>query len=104
VPYPRPQECGNKERVRWLSLTDAKGKGLKVSTTDEMSFSALHYTVQDLDKANNTWELEPRKAVVLSLDAFQLGLGNSSCGPGVLKKYVPSTKPYLLNITLNPLY
>jgi len=104
VPYPRPQECGNKERVLWLSLTDDKGKGLKVSTTDEMSFSALHYTVQDLDKADNTWELEPRKVVVLSLDAFQLGLGNSSCGPGVLKKYVPSTKPYLLNITLNPLY
>jgi len=103
VPYPRPQECGNKEGVQWLSLTDAKGKGLKVSTTNEMSFSALHYTVQDLEKAKNTWELEPRKAVVLSLDAFQLGLGNSSCGPGVLKKYAPSAKPYTLTITLNPI-
>jgi len=103
VPYPRPQECGNKEGVRWLNLTDAKGKGLKVTTTDEMSFSALHYTVQDLDKAKNTWELTPRQAVVLSLDAFQMGLGNSSCGPGVLKKYSPTTKSYTLNITLNPL-
>ncbi len=103
VPYPRPQECGNKEGVRWLTLTDAKSKGLKISTPDEMSFSALHYTVQDLDKAKNTWELEPRKAVVLSLDAFQLGLGNSSCGPGVLKKYAPVVKPYTLNISLKPL-
>jgi beta-galactosidase len=103
VAYPRPQECGNKEGVRWLTLTDAKGKGLKVTASDEMSFSALHFTVEDLDKANTTWELEPRKAVVLSLDAFQLGLGNSSCGPGVLKKYAPDVKPYTLNLTLNPI-
>ena len=26
--------------------------------------------------------------VVCSIDAGQLGLGNSSCGPGVLKKYL----------------
>jgi len=103
VPYPRPQECGNKEGVRWLSLTDSKGKGLKISSEAPMSFSALHYTVQDLEQAKHTWELEPRQAVVLSLDAFQLGLGNSSCGPGVLKKYAPEAKPYSLNITFNPI-
>lgn len=103
VPYPRPQECGNKEDVQWLSLTDSNGQGLKITASDEMSFSALHYTVHDLDNAKNTWELEPRQAVVLSLDAFQLGLGNSSCGPGVLKKYAPVAKSYHMNITLNPL-
>jgi beta-galactosidase len=103
VPYPRPQECGNKEGVRWLSLTDVKGKGLKINSEANMSFSALHYSVADLDKANYTWELKPRKAVVLSLDAFQLGLGNSSCGPGVLKKYAPTAKSYVLNVTLNPI-
>jgi len=103
VPYPRPQECGNKEGVRWLSLTDAKGKGLKVISEDIMSVSALHYSVEDLDKASNTWELNPREAVVLSLDAFQMGLGNSSCGPGVLKKYSPEKRAYDLNFILMPL-
>jgi beta-galactosidase len=103
VPYPRPQECGNKEGVRWLSLTDLKGKGLEITASTEMSMSALHYTVADLDKADFTWQLQARKAVVLSLDAFQLGLGNSSCGPGVLKKYAPVAKPYSLNVTLNPI-
>lgn len=103
VAYPRPQECGNKEDATWLSLSDAKGKGLKVVAADKMSFSALHYTVQDLEKAKNTWELEARKAVVLSLDAFQLGLGNSSCGPGVLKKYAPAEGTHTLTVTLNPI-
>jgi beta-galactosidase len=103
VPYPRPQECGNKEGVRWLSLTDADGKGIQVSTDDVMAASALHYTVNDLDKASNTWELTPREAVVLSLDAFQMGLGNSSCGPGVLKKYAPEKRIYALNLLFKPL-
>jgi beta-galactosidase len=103
VPYPRPQECGNKEGVRRLSLTDPKGRGLLITTNDPMSASALHYTVDDLDKANNTWELTPREAVVLSLDACQLGLGNGSCGPGVLKKYAIEKRPYELNVTMKPL-
>jgi beta-galactosidase len=103
VPYPRPQECGNKEDVRWLSLTDAQGKGLRIESSAPMSFSALHYTVTDLDKADFTWQLQARKAVVLSLDAYQLGLGNSSCGPGVLQKYAPSSQTATLNLTLNPL-
>lgn len=103
VPYPRPQECGNKEGVRWLSLTDGKGKGLKISASDNMSATALHYTVDDLDNAKYTWQLNPRKNVVLSLDACQLGLGNSSCGPGVLKKYSIEKKTYKLEIRIEPI-
>jgi beta-galactosidase len=56
-----------------------------------------------LDDATNTWQLNPRENVVVSLDAFQMGLGNSSCGPGVLKKYAPEKKAYKLNITLKPI-
>lgn len=102
VPYPRPQECGNKEGVKWLTLTDAKGTGIMVSTTEVMSASALNYTVEDLDKATNTWQLQPRDEVVLSLDAFQMGLGNSSCGPGVLKKYAPEKRAYQLDLNFKP--
>lgn len=103
VPYPRPQECGNKEGVTMLSLTDLKGLGIMVNSVQPMSVSALHYTVEDLEKAKNTWELNPRDEVILSLDAFQMGLGNSSCGPGVLKKYSPEKRAYDLNFTLSPL-
>jgi beta-galactosidase len=41
--------------------------------------------------------------VVLSLDAKQSGLGDSSCGPGVLERYaVLPTKTHHLHLLLRP--
>jgi len=34
----------------------------------------------------------------LNLDAAVLGLGNSSCGPGVLKKYAIEKVPHTLHV------
>ncbi len=104
VPYARPQETGNKEGVRWLTLTDASGAGLLVVAEEQpMAATALHFTAADLDAANHTNELKPRPEVVLSLDARQCGLGNGSCGPGVLERYaVPATRSYGLRLSLRP--
>lgn len=52
----------------------------------------LHYTAQDLYKETHDCDLKPRPEVILSMDAAVLGLGNSSCGPGVLKKYAIDEK------------
>jgi beta-galactosidase len=103
VPYVRPQETGNKEDVRWVELTDANGSGLKISTEGNLfSFSALHFTANDLASARHNYELKPRPEVILSLDAEMSGLGNSSCGPGVLEKYsVPPTN-YFLRLKFSP--
>jgi beta-galactosidase len=88
VPYVRPQENGNKEEVRWLTLTDENGNGLKVvAEKNPFSFSALHFTANDLAAVRHNYELKPRPEIILSLDAKLCGLGNSSCGPGVLEKY-----------------
>jgi beta-galactosidase len=103
VPYPRPQECGNHEGVTELCLSDAKGKGVRVDCLTGMSASVLPYTVQELASAAKTWQLPDSKAVVLSMDAFQMGLGNSSCGPGVLKKYTYPQKTYELKLIFKPL-
>ena len=87
VHYPRPQDSGNKEEVCRLMLTDRHGKGIRVDAVEDVfSASALHYTAQDLYKETHDCNLKPRPEVILSLDAAVLGLGNSSCGPGVLKK------------------
>ena len=45
-------------------------------------------------------DLKPRPEVILSLDAAVLGLGNSSCGPGVLKKYAFDKKEHTLHIRI----
>jgi beta-galactosidase len=83
--------------VRWLELTDENGNGLKISAeANSFSFSALHFTAADLASVRHNYELRPRPEIILSLDAKQCGLGNSSCGPGVLEKFsVPPTNHFL---------
>lgn len=102
VHYPRPQDSGNKEDVRYIMLTDKRNKGIRIDAIDNVfSASALHYTPQDLYKETHDCNLKPRPEVILSLDAAVLGLGNSSCGPGVLKKYAIEKREHVLHIRIN---
>lgn len=101
-PYPRPQESGNHEEVRWLTLTDKQGKGIRVEAMDkEFSASALHWTATDLAAVAHHCDLVARPEIFLSLDAAMLGLGNSSCGPGVLEKYSLKEKSYTLQYIIS---
>ena len=104
-PYVRPQETGTHEGVRWLALTDAAGRGLLVVAAQDqpMAASALHYTASDLSSVRHVHELPPPRAeTIISLDARHCGLGNSSCGPGVLERYAVPVQPYALAFTLRP--
>ena len=105
TPYPRPQDGGKHEEVTDLRLTDHRGRGIRISAIDTpFSFSALPYTAEDLAGATHDCELVPRKQVVVSIDAAVLGLGNSSCGPGVLKKYaIEKKKEHRLRVRISPL-
>jgi beta-galactosidase len=95
VPYVRPQENGNKEDVQWLTLVNTAGHGLRVEAIDApLAMSALHFTAADLAAAKHAYELHPRADIVLSLDVRQCGLGNSSCGPGVLEEYAVPVQRY----------
>jgi len=93
-PYARPQESGNKADVRWVSLTDAKGKGLKFEFVDSLlNFSALPYALDDLDpevekKQYHSGELNKRNNIYMHLDLNQIGLqGIDSWGSQPLKQY-----------------
>ena len=102
VHYPRPQDSGNKEEVQFLTLTDKQNKGIRVDAVEDVfSASALHYTAQDLYKETHDCNLKPRPEIILSMDAAVLGLGNSSCGPGVLKKYAIEKKEHTLHIRIS---
>ena len=72
-------------------------------TDSTFAFSALPYTVNDLSQTAHDCDLVARKNVYLSLDAAVLGLGNSSCGPGVLKKYTISKQPHILHVRFLPI-
>lgn len=103
VPYVRPQETGNKEDVRWVELTDATGRGVRIATREQsVAFSALHFTAADLTAVRHNYELSPRPEVILSLDAKMSGLGNSSCGPGVLERFAVQPQNYRLHLVFSP--
>lgn len=102
-PYEKPQGMANREDTRWIQLTDTlTGDGIEIKGDGTMSFSALHYTDQELGRAAHFYQLQPVKETVLTLDYRQMGLGNGSCGPMQLPQYlVPDTTGRLF-FTIQP--
>ncbi|MCH5318620.1 MAG: DUF4981 domain-containing protein [Paramuribaculum sp.] len=87
--YVKPQSSGGREGLRELTLTNNSGKGVKIETEGQVSFSILPYSDQDLMDAMHLWEMSPRPYNVLHIDAWTRGVGNASCGADVdtLPKY-----------------
>ena len=100
VHYPRPQDSGNHEDCTMVELKTKRGKTLRIEAIDEpFSFSALPYSAQYIASKTHDYELEDLGKTYLSIDCAVMGLGNSSCGPGVLKKYaIDKTKRHRLLI------
>lgn len=98
--YYRPQETGNKTDVRWLSLTNHKGRKIKVSGLQALSVSATNFTPEDLDagltKKQQHWsDVIPRKETVLCVDLFQRGIaGLNSWSEHPLEQYRFRNKEY----------
>lgn len=103
IHYPRPQDSGNHEDCTFVELKTKKGKTLCIEAVDKpFSFSALPYSAQYIASKTHDFELQDQNHTYLSIDCAVLGLGNSSCGPGVLKKYaIDKTKPHTLRLRLS---
>lgn len=79
-PYIRPQENGYKTGTRWLILGDRNNNRLMFKNGKNFSFSALHFTTEDLDQLTKenyryTIDLTPRKETILNIDFRQMGVG-----------------------------
>ncbi|MFB9109938.1 glycoside hydrolase family 2 TIM barrel-domain containing protein [Flavobacterium gyeonganense] len=80
--YIRPQEGGYKTDVRWLTLKNDKGQGIKIEGLQTLGFSALNISTEDLDPGKtkaqrhpSDLDLDSKEAVYLHLDYKQRGLG-----------------------------
>jgi beta-galactosidase len=85
-----------------VELKTKKGKRLRIEAIDEpFSFSALPYSAQYIASKTHDYELQDEGKTFLSIDCAVMGLGNSSCGPGVLKKYtIDKKKKHQLKIRI----
>ncbi len=101
--YPRPQDSGNLESVAEISIEGKNGYGIRVDALDKpISASALPYSATDIASVTHDCDLIPGNYTYLNLDAAVMGLGNSSCGPGVLKKYSIDHGVHTLKVRITP--
>lgn len=68
-----------------------------------LEISVHHFTAEDLTQAKHTYELPCRDEITLNVDYAQCGLGNASCGPGVLPQYLLTPTKVNFSVRLEPL-
>ncbi|NOX66482.1 MAG: DUF4981 domain-containing protein [Chlorobi bacterium] len=102
-PYIMPQATGSKQDVRWVMFSNPGNKGIMfVNSSYPFSFSALHYSQEDLAIAKHTNELKRSDEIYLNIYASERGVGNASCGPEILEQYEVKARPLLFSYSIRP--
>jgi beta-galactosidase len=108
-PYIRPQENGNKTDVRWFTIQNGQGRGLKIESDTLLSMSALHYLDSDLDDGDkkeqrHSGDLIKRPETQLHIDLVQMGVGGiNSWGTWPLTQYRVPYKDYSYRFKISPI-
>jgi beta-galactosidase len=74
-PFVPPAECGGHEDTRWLTLTHADGRTVRVEGAALFHFDARHASIADYRGAAHDHELPRRPETFLHLDARHAGIG-----------------------------
>lgn len=91
--YMRPQESSNRCDVRYFTLTDKNGFGIKVDAyyDSPINFSAYHYTTDGLEKATHINDIPYEDITTVNIDHRQLGVGGDLPGQAFVRE--PYTMP-----------
>lgn len=102
IPYIYPQEHGNRCDVRWASIENKTGIRINLQCDNPFNFSASHFTVSNITKAQHTYDLVRLKESIIHIDKYHHGLGSNSCGPEPLEKYQLKAKDMSQTIYIFP--
>ncbi len=103
TPYLHPQECGAREGVRRLSLTDDNGHGLLVECVNEpLSMSVLPSSMLELLAARHSDELAEPTYTYLDIALKRMGIaGDDGWGAKTHPEYcIPADIPLKLSFVL----
>ncbi|KAM0233869.1 hypothetical protein ACHAPO_006737 [Fusarium lateritium] len=107
VSYDVPQENGNREDTRWVSLRDSKSPsiGLRATRLDGAHFSFLASNHRDstIQDAKHPPDLFEEDAVCIRLDHKVAGVGSGACGPAVREDLMVKTEETTFGFLLEPL-
>jgi beta-galactosidase len=118
-PYLRPQENGNKTDVRWMTITNENGEGLKFEGKQLLEVSAHHNILEDFESPRRTdgrWEegeerpvqrhlddVKPRDLTSVDIDLKQMGVGgDDSWGAWTHDEYRLTDKSYSYGFVMKP--
>ena len=85
--YPKPQDNGNRQQVTWATLSDARGRGLRVDAPAGLHFSVWPCDAAQIIAARHDNELRDGEDWTVNLDHRMSGLGSNSWGSEVLESY-----------------
>ncbi len=104
--YMRPQENGNRTRVRWLEAIGGSGT-LRADDVNGglLNFTAWPYTQEALDAAEHIHELAHTQQVTLNIDRQQRGVGGDIPGvAALLPAYrMPAGRRYEVTVRMRAL-
>ena len=85
--YMRPQEASTRSDVRYFTLTDKKGKGIKITAYYDkpLMFCALPYSPDQLDKFSHINEVNRDNNITVTVDSVQQGLGGDMPGQAFVR-------------------
>jgi beta-galactosidase len=102
TPYLRPQENGRRAGVRWVTLTDVAGAGVKIIGQSPFGLTVRRWPDGALAAATHRNQLVAEDRLYLSLDVGQQGIGTASCGPGTLPNYELFLKKTAFTVVFEP--
>ncbi|WP_347551383.1 glycoside hydrolase family 2 TIM barrel-domain containing protein [Pseudalkalibacillus hwajinpoensis] len=104
TPYAYPQENGNRHEVRWAQIKNESGIGLTFQGKPCFDINIQYYTMENLEKAQHTYDLVEQDFITVLIDHKHHGLGSASCGPDVLEKYRLKSGAFQFGLEMKPAF
>jgi beta-galactosidase len=103
VDYSEPQENGNKTDVRWLTIVNGQGMGLRITGNPLFAFSIRNFMDQDLEAVKHGYQIPRRPFVTLNVDYRQMGVGgDNSWGARTHPEFRIPAQEYQWSFILEP--
>ncbi|MGL4677265.1 MAG: beta-galactosidase subunit alpha [Brevinema sp.] len=102
--YSFPQDNGNHQEVKWLTLTNHLGMGVFIKSNEGLNVSMWNYTQHNIHESQHCNELQKSHHITLNLDYKVMGLGSNSWGSEVLDSYRVYLEDFEYEFTMLPFH
>ena len=103
TPYLKPQECGERTGVRYATLCSESDK-IRIEADDEIEINVSKYSIDALERAPHTYQLEEDDNINVRIALKQMGVGGyDSWGATVPEEYmIFAGKKYKFGFSIIP--